>query len=137
MRIGIRRSGITIKIVGGDIKMSDVKGFDKLFELMSESPGLRVVPLVHSDVVTDLYGSHFGRVQDADYDEIFDSGDHVYLRSEDEDDLEFNRYYLLASEDPPETEADRARLMEIAKDDVRAYNWEKVIVVYIHEYENG
>ena len=114
--------------------MGELSGYAKLFELMQESPDLRVVPMVHSDVVSDFYGTHYGSVCGADYDELFDSGDHLYLRSEDEEELEYVRYDLLASEYPPETEDDRNRLMEMAKKEVRAYDWERVIIVTIHEY---
>ena len=117
--------------------MAELTGIEKLLSLVNESPELRVLPLVYSEVVGDVYGSHFGSLNDAYYAEVWDSGDHLYVRSDEEEELINLRYELLASEAPVNTVADERRLMELAEDEVRNLGWEKVIVVYVDEYGHG
>lgn len=99
-----------------------------LLQLILENPDLRVVPVVDTQIVADdgyaWWSASWGG---ASVDEIFEEDESFYIRSIDEEELindaiENSAYNLLRTDE--ENEA-------WGKGVVNAYEWEKVIIVYI------
>lgn len=105
---------------------------EQLLQLIKENPGLRVFPMVDTEVVADdqytWWGGSFGS---SAIEEIYMDDERYYIRSQDEDELVEdvlngdNLFKTLYIPLPGVTEEVRA------KEIVNKYPWEKVIAVYI------
>lgn len=109
----------------------------KLFNLIKENPGRRVVPLVDSDVVIDDgYSYWLGSIGEPSLDDIYISKDHIYLKSIDKDEVveQFldDHYFDEVFQTYPEKEQ-----YHKAKAYVISLSWEPVIVVPIHTPEDA
>lgn len=107
----------------------------KLIELVKENPKLRVVPLVDSAVVIDDgYSYWLGSIGKPRLDDIYMPADHIYLKSNDKDELveQFldDRYFDAIFQTYPEKEQ-----YQKAKAHVASLSWEPVIVVPIQTPE--
>lgn len=110
-----------------------IENTERLLQLIKENPGLRVFPMVETEVVADdqytWWGGHFGS---SAIEEVYLGNERYYIRSQDEEELVedvlngdtlFKTLYIPL---PGVTEEVRA------KEIVNKYPWEKVIVVYIN-----
>lgn len=100
----------------------------KLLELIEENPGLRILPMVDSEIVADdghmWWVGFFGS---ASVEEVYPDDERIYIRSEDEESLIDEQYDNMADDPISDDEA-----LEKAKKIVDGYEWEKVIAVRIN-----
>ena len=108
--------------------MTNEKNVEQLLTLIQANPGLRIVPMVQTDVVaSDEHGWWISTFGVASIEEIFDSGEHIYIRSLDEETL--IEQEMDASDvtlNLNEQELETAAILS-----VNEYSWEKVIAVKI------
>lgn len=99
-----------------------------LLELIKNNPELEVVPMVDTDVVgSDEFSWWTAEWGSASIEEIYNDDDRVHVRSSDEDRLIDNAFSVL--ELNPTISDEEAELQAIEQ--VRNYEWEKVIAVKI------
>lgn len=106
---------------------------EQLLQLIKENPGLRVFPMVDTEIVADdQYTWWAGSFGSSAIEEIYMDDERYYIRSEHEDELVddvfngtelFENVYI-----PLPGVTDEMRAREI----VSRYPWEKVIAVYIN-----
>lgn len=97
-----------------------------LLDLIKENPELKIVPMVDTEIVADDgYSTWMGSFGKAEIDYIWNSGERIFFKSQDEEDLVQN----ILDEIP--LEIDDAIAEITANDIVEKYEWEKVIVVWI------
>ncbi|GAN11525.1 nitrilase/cyanide hydratase and apolipoprotein N-acyltransferase [Mucor ambiguus] len=102
--------------------MKQSERVEQLLNLIQENPGLRICPMVDSEVVADdCYGWWVASWGEAKVEEIWNDDERVYIRSEDEDGL----IEVLFDNDDDLTEEEAEKI-------VSSYEWEKVIAVRIH-----
>lgn len=106
-----------------DIQKENVQS---LLNLIKENPELKIVPMVDTEIVADDgYSSWLGSFGKAEIDHIWNSGERIFFKSQDEEELVQN----ILDEIP--LEIDDATAERTANDIVEKYEWEKVIVVWI------
>lgn len=106
-----------------DIQKENVQS---LLNLIKENPELKIVPMVDTEIVADDgYSSWLGSFGKAEIDQIWNSGERIFFKSQDEEELVQN----ILDEIP--LEIDDATAERTANDIVEKYEWEKVIVVWI------
>lgn len=99
-----------------------------LLTLIEQNPDLRIVPMVETEVVADDgWAWWIASWGSASVEEIYNDDERVYIRSEDEDELvERLADTIEFTEDLHDEEA-----LKRAEDEVKNYDWEKVIAVKI------
>lgn len=102
--------------------------FKELIELIENNPTLTIVPMVDSEIVaSDDFGNWMGGWGKAELDEIYSDDERIYFRSTDEEEIvEKIVDHLEWDENLTEEEA-----LEKAENEVKNYEWKKVIVVSI------
>lgn len=106
-----------------DIQKENVQS---LLNLIKENPELKIVPMVDTEIVADDgYSSWLGSFGKAEIDHIWNSGERIFFKSLDEEELVQNTL------DEIPLEIDDATAEITANDIVEKYEWEKVIVVWI------
>lgn len=102
-----------------------------LIELMKENPTLRVVPMVHTEVVcSDDYMCWLGRFHKAEIDYIWEDEERIYFKSSDDEDLINKRIEILEC-DSSLSYLTTEELEALAEKEIEQLEWEKVIVVNI------
>jgi len=104
------------------------ENLQKLIELIQQNPDLRVVPMVDYEICAgDEYGYWQGSFGECVVTEIYNDDEEIHFE-EDFDDLVDtyidNNFHV-------EPILDEEELLKQAKEAVKNYAWEKVIVVYI------
>lgn len=105
------------------------ENINNLLQLIKENPGIKIKPMVYSDVVIDDSSNCWcGSWGEAKLDEYWISDEKIYFKEEDFEDLvqkfidnNYEEYTNFTDEE----------LEKIAEGKVNAYGWEKAIVVYI------
>lgn len=105
---------------------------EKLTRLMVENPHVKVIPMVHTEVVADdCYTSWAGSFGEPRLDEVYSEDERIYFRSEDVDEL------MDSAMDNLDIEHDHKllekfsddKVLEMAKAVVDKFDWEKAIIV--------
>ena len=108
-----------------------------LLELIKKNPGLEILPRVNTEVIgSDDHAWWLGSFGKARIDEIWNDGEDIYIRSEDEDDLIDD--YIESRDDDKNWHNGRwvmltdAEKEQIAKEEIeKNYDWKKCILVWI------
>lgn len=105
----------------------------ELLNLIKENPDLPIVPMVDSEIVaSDEYTNWLGSFGKAEIDYVWDNGERIYFKSNDEEDLLEKEFDLIYDEIfSNNVEPDPAIINQMATTRVNEYEWEKSIVVYI------
>jgi hypothetical protein len=110
-----------------DIQKENIQ---KLIELASKYPDLRILPLVDSEVVADdsfsSWIAYWGSPE-IDYIWNYEGAERIYIKSYDYENL----IYEVMDEIDSDCEMDRDKCEKLAKEEVDGYEWEKVILVRI------
>lgn len=107
------------------------KNITELMKLASENPGLKIIPMVDSDVCSsDDYSYWAGGWGKARLDECHIDDGRIYFKYHDYEDLVSQCIDSLAYEPEMDNKTDQ-ELEKIAEERVNELDWEKVIVVYI------
>lgn len=101
----------------------------ELNRLMQENPDLPVVPMVNTDVCSDdSYSSWAGSFGEPRLDRKYDEDERIYFESVDFDTLVEQEFGKL---EKANNRPGSARTMQHATQNVRDFDWEPVITVYI------
>lgn len=110
------------------------KNVQTLLKLIKENPGLRILPMVDYEIVADdTFTSWAGSFGNSELDYIWDNGERIYFKSDDEEQLiedemdNIDSSAQVLHENHPLWQP----LEKRAKERVDQYQWEKVIVVWI------
>jgi len=105
-----------------------------LLDLIEENPEVRIVPLVNSEIAEDDgLASWMGSVGKSEIDYIWDNGERIFFKSQDEEELIEKEMDAIENEvqsldeNHPLSKAIGKRA--VAR--VEGYQWEKVIVMWI------
>ncbi|MBV6372600.1 hypothetical protein IGJ74_000809 [Enterococcus sp. AZ009] len=105
-----------------------------LHDLIKENPEVRIVPLVNSKIVEDDgYASWMGSVGKSEIDYIWDNGERIFFKSQDEEELIEKEMYAIEDEvkSLDENHSLSKAIGKRAVARVEGYKWEKVIVLWI------
>lgn len=105
----------------------------ELLNLIKENPDLPIVPMVDNEIVaSDEHTNWLGSFGKAEIDYVWDNGERIYFKSNDEEYLLEKEFDLIYDEIfSNNVEPDPAIINQMATTRVNEYEWEKSIVVYI------
>ena len=111
------------------IKEKQKKNVKVLLDLIKENPDLEILPMVYSEVVfDDSYSTRVGAWGTANIDEYHHSGDRIYFKELDFEELvekfiddNYEEYPNLTDEE----------LEKLAEKEVNNLEWTRAIIIYI------
>lgn len=105
-----------------------------LLNLIKENPDLRILSMVDYEVVaSDEFASWAGSFGESKVDYVWNDGERIYFKSNDEEQLIENEIDDIENETQlfHESHPMWRTIEDRAKERVNRYQWEKVIVVWI------
>lgn len=103
-----------------------------LSKLMWDNPNVKVIPMVHTEVVADdCYSSWAGSFGEPRLDEVYNEDERIYFRSEDEDELTDRLYDELDAKYNFDLQKNftSEEIEELLRVEVNNVEWEKAIII--------